>query len=467
MPVGVVGLLNLLQQYGWKVVGLNLPVELLLQPTFDFKRWLRSHHAPRLVMVDLHWYEHSFGAIAVAQAVKAVWPQVPLVLGGLTASIFAAEIMEHFPEVDYVIGGDAEAPLRLLAEHCCRDHSLPLSDIPNLTYQENGQIRQNPRTYHASATDLDQLDFVTTSWLHHWESYAALQYSGAGTMALRQPRLRGHWLSIGRGCVFDCIFCGGSKTAHQQFAGREGIVLRSVGRVTEDIQRLHAGGFHQIAFSLDLAILPSAYWQELFSLLRERDVHIGLYNEFFQLPSDEFLEVFAKTADPAHTEVAISPLSGNEEIRRRNGKFFSNQRLLRVLERLKQHGIPIFVYFSLNLPGEIPQTFKETLELATQIGRLYPPRLLRMLNSCHTLDPLSAMSRTPEAFGVQVHYRTFQDYYTYCRGTAWQPRFVTRGQHRGYEMVGRPAQIVEEMARQWDAFASQQSFRCYPVPRGW
>jgi hypothetical protein len=34
-------------------------------------------------------------------------------------------------------------------------------------------------------------------------------------------------------------------------------------------------------------------------------------------------------------------------------------------------------------------------------------------------------------------------------------------------MIGRPTPVVEQMARVWDAFASQQKFRCYPVPRGW
>ena len=38
----------------------------------------------KLVMIDLHWYEHCYGAMDVAQAVKAVWPQTPVVIGGLT-----------------------------------------------------------------------------------------------------------------------------------------------------------------------------------------------------------------------------------------------------------------------------------------------------------------------------------------------------------------------------------------------
>jgi hypothetical protein len=138
-----------------------------------------------------------------------------------------------------------------------------------------------------------------------------------------------------------------------------------------------------------------------------------------------------------------------------------------VLEVLKRYQIPLFIYFSLNLPGETPKTFKRTLKLAEQIGRFYPPELLRMLNPNHTLDPVSPMSQHPGKFGIQAHYRTFQDYYTYCRGTGWQPRFVVRGQHRGFDMVKRPPQIIEQMAGQWDDFAKRQPYRCYPVPRGW
>ena len=180
-----------------------------------------------------------------------------------------------------------------------------------------------------------------------------------------------------------------------------------------------------------------------------------------------FLKAFAETANLDHTEIAISPLSGDEKVRQRNGKFYSNKRLLEMLRTLKQYNIPIFVYFSLNLPGETPKTFKRTLKLAEQINRLYPPELLRMLNPSHTLAPLSPMLCTPATFDIEVQYRTFQDYYTYCKGTGWQPRYVTRGQHRGFEVTGRPAQVVEQMAQQWDSFANDQASRCYPVPRGW
>lgn len=471
IPVGVIGLVNRLRSNGRSVQALNLPVELLLEPTLDFRSWLREQSAPRVVLVDLHWYEHCYGALEVARAVKVVWPDVPVVVGGLTATQFADEIVRDYPYVDYVVRGDAEVPLGLLVDHCCCGGGLSeLAAIPNLVYRQNGQVNRNPLTFTAGPDDLDALDFVSIDWLQHWESYAAFQYSGSGEVDFRQVRFQGHWLSVGRGCTFNCIYCGGCQRAHRELAGREGFVLRSPERVVQDVKRLADRGVHQVAFSLDLATFEPAWWQALFGLMRERGLRIGLYNESFQLPSDEFIEAFAGVADPAHTELAISPLSGSEKVRKRNGKFFSNARLLRVLRTLEHHRLPVFVYFSLNLPGETPRTLKDTLRLAENVGRAYPAELLRMLNTCHTLDPVSPMSKPTQelkSLGIQVHYQTFQDYYAYCRGTGWQPRSVTRGQHRGFEIQGRPNEVVEQMARRWDQFAEKQVFRCYPVPRGW
>ena len=468
IPVGVVGLVNMLRDEGWQVEGLNLPVELLIEPTYDFRMWLSERSPAKLVLIDLHWYEHCFGAMEVAQAVKDVWPNTCVTIGGLTTSNFAEEILDNFTAVDMAVRGDAEEPLRLLAGHICGDGTPELTEIPNLVHrQQNGKARQNRGHFSASIDILDQLDFVTTDWLHHAHNYTAFQYSGAGVIALKEPQLKGHWLTVARGCVFNCIYCGGGKRSHKELAGRNGYVIRAPERVAADIQRLKDLGYQQVSLSLDPATFKAEWWRSLFSLLREQEGRIGIYNEFFQLPSDEFLDELAATADLKHTEVAISPLSGNEAVRKQNGKFYTNQRFLRMLETLRKHEIPIFIYFSLNLPGETPQTFRETLQLAQQIGRVYPSHLLRMLNPCHTIDPLSPMSRQPGKYRIDVQYNSFMDYYTYCKGTGWQPRQVTRGQHRGFEMRGRPAQVVEQMAQVWDAFAKQQKFRCFPVPRGW
>ncbi len=192
MPVGVIGLMNELGRRGVTLQGLNLPLELLLNPRFSLRRWLRSSERPFLAMVDLHWYEHSYGAIEVARALKKVWPEVPVLLGGLTASRYAAEILRDFQSVDYIIRGDAEKPLDQLVSFVKGKGGKGLGDIANLVYRDGVKIVRNKMTYTAGASELSAIGYASMDWLEHQRSYAAMQYSGAGEIDLVEASLRGH-----------------------------------------------------------------------------------------------------------------------------------------------------------------------------------------------------------------------------------------------------------------------------------
>jgi len=466
IPVGVIGLANMLRRQGYQVKGINYPAELLRDRSFKLKPWLKEQQGVRLVMVDLHWFEHAFGAISVARICREVFPNARIVLGGFTASIYASEILQSFPEVDFVIRGDAELPLtRLMAELTRPDPDL--STIPNLSYRKRDQVIENALTYCATSAEIDALDFVDLEFLEHADWYGTLQFEPTN-LTRTMSGLRGHWLCIGRGCLFDCAFCGGGKESHRLLAGREQVTLRAVERVVEDIVRLAHRGIDQVALNLDPAIFEESYWRALFAGLRQRHVRIGIYNEHFQLPSLEFVRDFAETVDISRSEVALTLLSGSERVRRNNGKFFSNKHLYPVLSVLAQVGMPLYVYFSFNLPGEDERSFRETLHLAEEIARMYPPHLLKMINQAHTLDPCCPISREPGRFSVQVTLRRFKDYYSYCQKTlAFGPDEVSPWQERGFTWRTRSDGVLESMVRQWNAFCSRQRFLCFRVPQSW
>jgi radical SAM superfamily enzyme YgiQ (UPF0313 family) len=470
MPVGVIGLANLLQEHGLAICGLNYAIEAFLDPLFDLRTWLRARDSARLVMVDLHWYEHAYGALDVARVCRQVLPQAQVVIGGFTASLFAREIMADFPEVDFIIRGDAELPLLALAEQVChREGSgIDLSAIPNLTYRQGAAVAENAQTYIARSEDLDALNFVATDFLDHHLEYAQLQYMGVQppveTPDISQLlRLTGHWLSVGRGCLFDCAYCGGGKRAHRVIAGRQTITLRSVSRILTDIEQLANLGYSQVSLTLDPAILGEVFWSALFGGLRERGIRIGIYNEHFQLPSEAFISDFATTADLAHSVIAVSPLSGSSRVRRTNGKCFSDEQLVKTLNVLKRYDVPLMVYFSLNLPGEDRDGFGRTLALAEKIIRIYPEHLLRIYNMCHTIDPCAPMSAEPRRFGVELDLRTFRDYYRYCQQTYISRPEMTRGALRGFAVKGRPVDAIEAMAVAWDRLCSRREAVCRPV----
>jgi len=468
IPVGIPGIINLLREDEFVVCGLDLPMEILIDQQFNLEEWLKNLQGVRLFAIDLHWYEHCYGALDVASFCKKIFPEIPVVLGGLTASYFAKEILADFQQVDYIILGDGEIPLRALSRYLCRDEGESLDQIPNLVYRQNNQIVSTGISYCANQDDLDALNLVDMDFLIHADQLAEIVYSLSEKVNITGTAVKkGQWLTIGRGCLFNCSFCGGGNTAHMTIANRRGIVPRSPKRVVKDLQRLKNNGVHQVSFNLDPAIMGRDYWYELFSEMREQQVSIGLYIEFFQLPSDEFLQELLLSVDIPHTELAFSPLSGSERVRRINGKNYLTAKLLSILDQLKNTGVSVFIYFSLNIPGEDEKTLRQTLRLANEISHIIPPQHLRMINMVHTLDPCSPISRQPKKFNQKLQFQTFKDYYTYCKETPVLRTGLELGEWRGYRTLGQPTQVLEKMAQQWNRFCAQQPSRCYPVPRTW
>jgi len=124
--------------------------------------------------------EGKFGA-ALARRVKALDPTLPVVMGGLWASTYKAQVMSHLPEVDAVIEGPGELPAaRLLSTSRGR---VPVwSEVPGLTWRGGS----NPPSGHYTAQLSVPLDF---SLLRHPERYDIMVYLSS------------------RGCPFRCSFC--------------------------------------------------------------------------------------------------------------------------------------------------------------------------------------------------------------------------------------------------------------------
>jgi radical SAM superfamily enzyme YgiQ (UPF0313 family) len=476
IPVGLPALVNVLRANGIAVKGISYPLERQLNPAFDLAGWLRAHPSACIVMIDMHWYEHCYGALDTARAVRRALPGAWIVMGGLTASGFAGSILQDFADVDFIIRGDAEQPLLALVQrllsHGDRSNPAPaLEDIPNLSYRKDGLVIENPLGYVAAPEDLDRLDFTDLSFLEHHREYYVHEYIvtdvDAALEALKTRPYWGRWLSTARGCRSQCSYCGGSKAAHKHLAGRFGLVRRSPARLVADLNALEQAGLVQASMAYDIAEMGEDYWRELFALYRASGLKIGIYNEFFQLPSPEFITDFVHTVNLEHTCVAFSPLAGNERVRRLNGKHYNNDALFDILALLNQENVYIFVYFSLNLPGETSQTFQETIRLARQIFEFYPTSLLQIFNTVHTVDPFSPMGLHPEKYGIKTSMSTFVDYYDYCRDTRLAGDSARTELYRGFTLNDPTLRDLEAMADVWDAEHLGKEAGWRPIPAKW
>jgi len=235
----------------------------------------------------------------------------------------------------------------------------------------------------------------------------------------------------------------------------------------EELGRLAENHVIQASLSYDIAEMGEPYWRKLFSLLRRSGTKIGLYNEFFQLPPAAFIKDFARSVDLRHSCLALSPLSGSERVRRLNGKIYSDAELFQVLDALNLYNLSIFVYFSLNLPGENRETIQQTVALADQISDMYPSSLLKILSSCHTIDPLCPMSQHPEKYGVELSMTRFADFYAYCEATQLATAAARSGERRGFISQELAAGDLQAMADAWDAAREKHTESWWPIPPSW
>jgi hypothetical protein len=111
-------------------------------------------------------------------------------------------------------------------------------------------------------------------------------------------------------------------------------VLRSPEKVVEDLVKLRELGVLQASISWDLAELERDYWETVLPVSAAKTLKIGLYNEFFQMPNLEFVDALARTLRPrTFCSGDYALLSGNERVRRLNGKHYSTEQLFDLLER--------------------------------------------------------------------------------------------------------------------------------------
>ena len=146
--------------------------------------------------------------------------------------------------------------------------------------------------------------------------------------------------------------------------------------------------------------------------------------------------------------LALSLFTGSEKVRRLNGKHYTNEKLFAILDVMKEKQVPLYVYFSFNLPGENESAFRHILRVAQRIRRSYPPHLLKMINMAHTLDPCSPMSRKPQRYAINIGLRSFKDYYEYCKQTLAIQAGEGPWKVRGF--AHRKDRSLQKMVRRWN-----------------
>lgn len=173
-------------------------------------------------------------ALRLAEAVKTLSPETPVIFGGPQASVVDRETLEAFPWVDFILRGEADSTLPLFLAELSRTASD--FTTPGLTWRDAGHIRRN-----APAPLIADLDALPMPAYH-------LQPGGQGKAAV---------IDAGRGCPFGCTFCSTSLYWERRYR------LKSIDRIlweASELNRLY--GARCFSFLHDLFTLNRARIRE-------------------------------------------------------------------------------------------------------------------------------------------------------------------------------------------------------------
>lgn len=430
MPLGLLGIADYLNRNKIKCRVLHQGVEKMNRESWKVEDILNSSPPP-VIALSLHWHYQSYDTIETCRKIRKLYPGSYIVLGGSTASFFHDEIVRDFDCVDGVIRGDAEVPLLEIVKKV-KAGERNLSSVPNLTWKDSkDKVVSNETIYCADEKILGELRFANMELLENYRTYidyVSLPFilvkgiSKELNFKMFTARSKLFPLCVGRGCAFDCTWCGGSFTPQKERISHRGkVAWRPYDAVIADIKQALGYGYQAMYTVFDPTPNDQSYFVGLFKRIREEGLakKLGWMHEATGVTSKEFVDEFEKTFSEEFRVIALSPETGNEQIRKRNkGYFCSNAEFLGMLDYITSKKVNVEVFFTYGIPGENEELIKDTYKMRNEIVKKYGRRnCLRALSI--ELEPGAPWQIDPDKYGILTSRKTFSDFLkAHSRNTA-------------------------------------------------
>lgn len=419
MPMGLPALANRLNREGFETEILHLGVEWIRDPAWSAVDEAAASDAP-MIGADLYWHYQTFDVLDVAERIKARRPDVFFFLGGTTAGYFAVDILKRYPFIDAVVRGDGEIAIVELAEAIRGKRAM--ADVANLVWRDaDGRVVQNTKSAFSDQAMLDSLVFGDLSALRNREIYVESfgfplaypkQFDHERNRVTQRMGRSFFPLFVGRGCAWECTFCGGNRKTLRELNGHPTMRFRSVDRVVDDIELALGHGYRTMALCFDPTPQKDDYYVSMFQEIRRRKLEVDFYFECWGLPTQRFLEEWNLTFGRGNTDsyLALSPDAGDEAVRRRNKQpFYTDAEFWAAMDMCEEMGVTADVFFTIALPGETIETARKTKAMIERIEQSYSITRRVMVWSVQ-LEPGSPQFERPESLGMITDRKHVEDF---------------------------------------------------------
>ncbi|MCS7117018.1 MAG: TIGR04190 family B12-binding domain/radical SAM domain protein [Nitrososphaerales archaeon] len=414
-PIGFMTIANYLHRNHYSVEIVNLAVRMMKDAKFDVVKYLSSLKA-KVFGIDFHWLPHVQGSLKVAHLLKKLHPDVPIVMGGLSATYYAQEILENFPQIDFIVKGDSgEEPLLCLLREIERGKE-EFSSVPNLSWRDReGRIHHNPITYVPDSLDHLNVD----KWF-----LASFILKGRFN-ANHAPYYLWDKAPIGailtcKGCIFNCVTCGGSCYTYSEFYSRRKIAFRSPKNLVEDLSLIDTFIRIPVYILGDIRQAGNRYVEEFLSRLRDERIDLPIIFELFTPAPKDFINSIARSVPDFG--FSLSPESADPEVRRAQGRYYTNDAIERTIVNSLEAGASRFdLFFMLGLGKESEQSVQTTFDYCLKLTKsFYKKNFYTFLSTLTpSLDPGSQAFEYPSIHGFRLRYKTLLEHYHAYSMPSW------------------------------------------------
>ncbi len=419
IPMGVFPMANHLKKNGFDVEIINLDLD-----DYNIEEILDCRILDA-VGLDCHWVNQSLVVLDTAELIKKMKPEVFVFLGGYTASFFSEEILAKYPAIDAIIRGDGEIPIvelcnvlkekKLNMNRKNREHSsaflsaVSFENVQNLVWRgPDNEIISNKFLYVATSKDMDQLNFVGVDLLKDWSFYRELCKFWTNFEPLNQFPV--FFLEIGRGCTYNCSFCGGNSKAQMCISNRKGQAVRSIDSVIATIKRVVFYGYSGIFTTFEFEG-SDQYYSKLYRRMKEEKIKINIGYGCWGIPSKLLIDEMSQCAD--HAIIEISPETADLDLRKKNKDirlFYSNADIEECLDYITTRpNLKVQLHFGYFLAFDTEESIFNTMNYITKLFLKYSS-FVEIFYSNLSTDPSSLLYLNPEKYNVEIYVRYFSDY---------------------------------------------------------
>jgi len=444
MPMGIFSLAAILVKNGFdaEIIHLDLESNRKIDEILDVD-------TVDAVGLACHWANQGRTVMDTASLIKTCKPDMFVFLGGYTASFFAAEILEEYPAVDAVIRGDAEIPIvelcRVLQEHLFKNGKRFTNPGPrfqgrvqNLVWRgTGGRVLENELSYVSTFQDLEGFDFADISLLRNWQHY--LKISKYWTKFKPINTYPMFLVEVGRGCTYNCTFCGGNAHAQACISRRNGQFTRSVDAVMASIKKAMSFGCRCffVCFEFDGSDL---WYTKLFRRIKEENLDISFAYESWSIPSKALVDVMSACC--RRVMYTISPDNGDPAIRGKNKDkrlFYTNRQLEDCLDYIAaRDNVNVQLYFGYFIPFETEESVYKTMDFITRLFFKYS-HFAEIVYMNFNTDPCSSLFLNPNLYDFHLSVRHFRDYVSKMKINFE----VKEGEVPGMTLLSRPRNITD------------------------